>query len=125
MSGIPEKRYLIAFAIDLAVCIGLAAIYEPKYTKLSDMGDYLLRVADRAEPLIVVSAAVIVVTVEGFSMLAERYKRARYEEGKREGRQEAAEALIRLARERAKDGAIQLSDLEKALEETNQHRADA
>ena len=52
----------------------------------------MLYVWREIEPLVVVSAVVALIVVEGWSMLAERYLRERYRKGREEGREEERKA---------------------------------
>ena len=52
------------------------------------MLETIIAVFDNMQAVVVVSAALIYIGVEGGAMLAERYLRRRFQEGRQEGRQE-------------------------------------
>ena len=52
------------------------------------MLETIIAVFDNMQAVVVVSAALIYIGVEGGAMLAERYLRRRFQEGREEGRQE-------------------------------------
>ena len=115
LSGPPEKRYIIVFAIELCISIGWATYHEIVNFQDDGISGLVLRIADRADPLIVVLIAVTFVVGEGVRMFAERYLRHRYEVGKKEGRVERNEEIIRLIQEKAANGSVDVADIVQAI----------
>ena len=131
LSGPPERRYLIVFAIELCIVIGWAAYHEIVNRQDDGISGLVLRIFDRAEsPLLIILFATVVIG-EGATVLAERYLRHRYEVGKQEGIEEGVvkgraegvvkgrEEIKRLIRERAKNGTIDVEEILRAIDEDN------
>ena len=78
----------------------------------------VIPVGQQLSPLIIVSTVFTVAVVEGFDMLAEQFKKRRYEQGRQEGRaqgrREALSELLKLFEE--SEGPITREDLRRAWE---------
>ena len=115
LSGPPERRYLIVFAIELCIVIGWAAYHEIVNRQDDGISGLVLRIFDRSEaPLLIILFATVVIG-EGASMLAERYLRHRYEVGRKERNEE----IKRLIQERARNGTIDVEEILRAIDEDN------
>ena len=119
LSGPPERRYLIVFAIELCIVIGWAAYHEIVNRQDDGISGLVLRIFDRAEsPLLIILFATVVIG-EGVTVLAERYLRHRFQEGIEEGVVKRNEEIKRLIRERAKNGTVDVEEILRAIDEDN------
>ena len=76
----------------------------------------VIPVGQQLSPLVIVSTVFTVTVVEGFDMLAEQFKRRRYEQGRQkgreEGRREVLSELLKLFE--GSEGPITREDLRRA-----------
>ena len=86
-----EGLYLALLAAALAVGLAVVSWYEIRHNTTDGLLETFLAVADHMEAVVVFAAATIYIGVEGGSMLAERYLRRRYREGREDGREEGLE----------------------------------
>ena len=86
-----EGWYLAIFSfLSCAWLVGLI-LREVRVDEYDNLLDTVLGIGQDMEAGIVASGAITYVLVEGTAMLAERYLRRRYHEGRHEGRQEGLE----------------------------------
>lgn len=91
MPNITEPgRFLILLTVLIVMAIVLVSLEIPE--GVSGLREQVLYVWGETEPLVVVSAVVALIAVEGWAMLAERYLRERYRKGREEGREEERKA---------------------------------
>ena len=92
-----EGRFLILF-FALAVA-GLALLVWEKTEGTTSLRDAALDIVQDMEAMVVVGAIVAYAVIEGGSMLAERYKREKYKEGRQDERRDILERLDPQTRE--------------------------
>ena len=83
-----EGLYLALLAVALAVGLAVVSWYEIRHNTTDGVLDTALDVVDHMQAVVVFAAATIYIGVEGGAMLAERYLRRRYREGREEGLRE-------------------------------------
>ena len=83
-------RFLILLTVLIVVAFFLVSLEVPE--DVGGLRAQVVYVWKEAEPLVVVSAVVALIVVEGWSMLAEKYLRERYRKGREEGREEERKA---------------------------------
>ena len=80
-----EGWYLGLFFVQCLACLGLLAWYEVTDNTSDSTLATVVAIAKGMGQLVIVVAAWTVTLLEGYSMLAERYLRRRYREGRSEG----------------------------------------
>ena len=83
-----ESWALFLFTLQLLICVTGVAVHEVAYEDHANALATVIGMGRALAPQIVVITATTVVAVEGYAMLAERYLRRRYREGRQEGRKE-------------------------------------
>ena len=83
-----EGWYLALFSVQCLVCLALLGWYEVADNTADSALATVVAVGKGMGQLVIVVAAWTVILLEGYSMLAERYLRRRYQEGRVEGRSE-------------------------------------
>ena len=81
------------FALAVA---GLALLIWRETEIVGGWRDAVLRVVQDMEAVVVIGAIVAYAAIEGGSMLAEQYKKQRFEDGREEGFEEAVKTLERI-----------------------------
>ena len=84
-----EGLYLTLFAIAFVIGVTLITWHEVRYNAQDTALETTFAIFKLMNPYLFVCAAAIYILVQGGTMLAERYLRRRYAEGKVEGREEA------------------------------------
>lgn len=82
-----EGWYLSLFFVEFSACLALLFWQEVINNTTDGWLETVIAIARGMEPLVIVLTAATVILVEGYSMLAERYLRRRYREGRAEGRE--------------------------------------
>ena len=85
-----EGKFLLLFVIQIASYLGLLVYHTFFKANMGILAGILNVVQDMA-PAVIVTVSSTIVIVEGGEMLAERYLRRRYSEGKHEGQVEMQE----------------------------------
>ena len=80
--------FLSLFAIQATLSLIGLVVYEVWLNDTDSVNDTIGNILGRGESLIVILATETYVIVEGATMLAERWKQKRYEDGRAEGRAE-------------------------------------
>ncbi len=83
-----EGLYLALLAAALTAGLAAVAWYEVRHNTTDGVLETVLAVFKHMQGVIVFAAAAIYIAVEGGYMLAERYLRRRYREGREDGREE-------------------------------------
>ena len=86
-----EGLYLALLAAALTAGLAAVAWYEIRHNTGDGVLETVLAVFKHMQGVIVFAAATIYIAVEGGYMLAERYLRRRYREGREDGREEGLE----------------------------------
>ena len=83
-----EGWYLGLFSVQCLACLALLIWYEVADNTTDNALATVIAIGKGMGQLVIVVAAWTVTLLEGYSMLAERYLRRRYREGRAEGRAE-------------------------------------
>jgi hypothetical protein len=90
-----EVWFLILFSVQfVGWLIGITITYSDNLNWSSS-----IRIAKEMASFVILTTAITVIIVEGGAMLAERYLRRRFREGREKGRQEEREEIARLIRD--------------------------
>ena len=84
-----ETSYIILFLILSLTGLGFVGWDEVRRVTADGFVETVIGILHGMEATVVVSAAMTYIMVEGWTMLAERYQRRRFQEGRAEGRAEA------------------------------------
>ena len=110
-----EGWYLGLFSVQCLVCLALLVWYEVADNTADSTLATVVAVGKGMGQLVIVVAAWTVILLEGYSMLAERYLRRRYQEGRTEGRAEGrAEGRVEGRSERDAEWATWLTRRQEA-----------
>ena len=83
-----EGQFLILFVLLFSLSLGLVIWYEVSHETGDDGWDTGIAIGMGMSYCVVISTAMAYVLVEGVNMLAEQFKKKRYDAGKAEGREE-------------------------------------
>ena len=86
-----ETSYIILFLILSLVGLGLVGYDEIRRVTADGFVESVRGILNGMQAVVVVSGALTYVTIEGWRMLAERYEKRRFQEGRAEGRVESNE----------------------------------
>ena len=87
MLGVNESRAGLGLALFAAAClVGLFGLswYEVRHNTADGVMETIIAIGQNMEWVVVVSAALVYVGVEGSAMIAEKYLKRRYQDGRRE-----------------------------------------
>ena len=91
-----ETSYIILFLILSLTGLGVVAWIEVRQAAADNFVDTSRAILNGIESVVVVSAAFTYIIIEGLRMLAERYEKRRYQEGRADGLTEGrAEGLTK------------------------------
>ena len=86
-----ETSYIILFLILSLVGLGLVGYDEIRRVTADGFVESVRGILNGMQAVVVVSGVLTYVTIEGWRMLAERYEKRRFQEGRAEGRVESNE----------------------------------
>ena len=86
-----ETSYISLFLILSLVGLGLVGYDEIRRVTADGFVESVRGILNGMQAVVVVSGALTYVTIEGWRMLAERYEKRRFQEGRAEGRVESNE----------------------------------
>ena len=86
-----ETSYINLFLILSLVGLGLVGYDEIRRVTADGFVESVRGILNGMQAVVVVSGALTYVTIEGWRMLAERYEKRRFQEGRAEGRVESNE----------------------------------
>ncbi len=83
-----EGQFLLMFLLLIALTLGVVVWYEIRHETADDGWDTAIAIGIGMSYCVVISTAFTYVIVEGVAMLAEQFKKKRYDAGRAEERQE-------------------------------------
>ena len=107
--------YLVLFCLFCLCGLGLVSYHEIRNITSDGVVATVVAIIKGMEAVVVISAALTYTIIQGADMLAEKYKRRRYEQGRAEGKSEAFDAVLKATPEGERESVNRIIEEARAL----------